>query len=61
MLVLVHGVESSVDVQLPKRTDVTGYTLLWDSSHAAAPEAKRYGPGQTIAVGPTSLLVFAVD
>jgi glycogen operon protein len=61
VLVLVHGVESSVEVQLPKRTDVSKYTLLWDSSHAAKPEARQWKPGETLAVGPTSILIFAVD
>lgn len=61
VLVLVHGVEESIEVALPRRTDVTGYTLLWDSSHAAAPESRTWAPGETIAVGPTSLLIFAVN
>jgi hypothetical protein len=34
---------------------------MWDSSHAAAPESRTWAPGETIAVGPTSLLIFAVN
>lgn len=60
VLVLIHGLENSVEVSLPKRTDVSEYEILWDSSHAHAPDARVYAPGEVIAIGPTSVMVFAV-
>jgi glycogen operon protein len=32
ILLIVHGLESDVDVTLPPHEGVTGYTLLWDSA-----------------------------
>ncbi len=60
ILVLIHGLETSVEVSLPKRTDVVEYSLLWDSSHAGQPNPHTFGPGETIAIGPTSVLIFVV-
>ena len=33
ILLVVHGLETTVTVTLPEHEGVTGYTLLWDSSH----------------------------
>ena len=33
ILLVVHGLETSVTVTLPEHEGVAGYTLLWDSSH----------------------------
>jgi glycogen operon protein len=59
ILLIVHGLETDVAVTLPAHTGVTGYTLLWDSSHddltGIEPE---HSPGDRRAVGPTSMLLF---
>jgi glycogen operon protein len=60
VLVLIHGLENSVEVTLPKRTDVTEYEILWDSAHASTPEPRVYSPGEVIAIGPTTMMIFAV-
>ncbi|MEY4476716.1 MAG: glycogen debranching protein GlgX [Actinomycetota bacterium] len=60
VLVLIHGLENSVEVSLPKRTDVNEYEILWDSSHAAAPASRTYSPGEVLAIGPTTVMIFAV-
>ncbi len=61
VLVVIHGLETSQDVVFPERADVAGYTLLWDSSHAAEPEHRVIAPGATHAVGPTSIAIYRVD
>lgn len=60
VLVLIHGLENSVEVALPKRTDVSEYEILWDSAHAHIPESRVYAPGEVVAIGPTTVMIFAV-
>ena len=60
VLVLIHGLENSVEVALPKRTDVSEYEILWDSAHAQIPESRIYAPGEVVAIGPTTVMIFAV-
>ena len=57
ILLVVHGLETEVTVTLPEHEGVTGYTLLWDSSDDAA-ASSEHGPGEELAVGPTSMLLF---
>lgn len=59
ILLVVHGLETDVTVTLPEHEGVAGYTLLWDSSHDDISEMEpEYVPGQELAVGPTSMLLF---
>ncbi|MEO8528318.1 MAG: glycogen debranching protein GlgX [Pseudolysinimonas sp.] len=59
ILLVVHGLETDVTVTLPSHDGVSGYTLLWDSSHddisGLEPE---HTPGEVLPVGPTSMLLF---
>jgi glycogen operon protein len=59
VLVVVHGLETDVTVTLPTHEGVSGYTLLWDSSHddIAALE-HEHAPGDALEVGPASMLLF---
>ena len=44
---------------LPEHEGVTGYTLLWDSSHDDISDlASEHSPGTALDVGPTSMLLF---
>jgi glycogen operon protein len=61
ILVLVHGMEASHEVVLPRRPDVSSYTLLWDSSHAHLREQRVLGAGTTHVVGPTSISIYRID
>jgi len=59
ILLVVHGLETSVTVTLPEHQGVTGYTLLWDSSHDdIAGLDTEHGPGDELVVGPTSMRLF---
>jgi glycogen operon protein len=59
VLVVVHGLETDVTVTLPGHEGVSGYSLLWDSSHDDITQLEReHAPGDTLAVGPTSMLLF---
>ncbi|MFN4002311.1 glycogen debranching protein GlgX [Microcella sp.] len=59
ILLVVHGIEESVEVTLPAHEGVDGYTLLWDSSHDDISElVSEHAPGETLVVGPTSMLLF---
>ena len=59
ILLIVHGIDEPVDVTLPEHEGVDGYTLLWDSSHDdIGDQVSEHVPGGTLAVGPTSMLLF---
>ncbi|CAN5383747.1 glycogen debranching protein GlgX [soil metagenome] len=59
VLVVVHGLETDVTVTLPTHVGVAGYTLLWDSSHDDIAELEQeHAPGDQLAVGPSSILLF---
>jgi glycogen operon protein len=69
ILLVVHGLETTVTVTLPEHEGVTGYSLLWDSSRdAAAGDASGsstgihgpgdHGPGDELQIGPTSMRLF---
>ncbi|AXH36489.1 glycogen debranching enzyme GlgX [Humibacter sp. BT305] len=64
ILLVIHGVESPVEVTLPLHEGVEHYELLWDSAQEAPPQhhhdevLPRYAPGSVIEVSPTSLQLF---
>lgn len=59
ILLIVHGLESEVDVTLPTHEGVVGYTVLWDSSHDDISELEpEHLPGDTLTIGPTSMLLL---
>ena len=59
ILLVVHGLETDVTVTLPEHEGVAGYTLLWDSSQDDLAEREpEHAPGEELAVGPTSILLF---
>jgi glycogen operon protein len=59
ILLVVHGLETTVTVTLPEHAGVSGYTLLWDSAHDDLAGAElEHGPGEELEVGPTSMLLF---
>ena len=59
ILLIVHGLEEAVEVTLPSHEGVDGYTLLWDSSHDDISDlTPEHAPGESLAVGPTSMLLF---
>ena len=59
ILLVVHGLETTVSVTLPAHEGVTGFTLLWDSSHDALPaDAAQHAPGDSLEIGPTSMRLF---
>jgi glycogen operon protein len=59
ILLVVHGLETEVSVVLPAHEGVSAYTLLWDSSQDdIADRVREHRPGQELAVGPTTMLLF---
>ena len=59
ILLVVHGLETTVTVTLPEHEGVSGYTLLWDSSHDELDEAEvEHVPGEELVLGPTSMRLF---
>ena len=59
ILLIVHGIEEEVEVTLPAHEGVDGYTLLWDSSHDDIGDlVSEHAPGETLVVGPASMLLF---
>ncbi|HTL42184.1 MAG TPA: glycogen debranching protein GlgX [Pseudolysinimonas sp.] len=57
ILLVVHGLETTVTVTLPEHEGVSGYTLLWDSSHDDA-ATTLHAPGEELVLGPTSMRLF---
>ena len=46
-------------VTLPEHEGVSGYTLLWDSSHDDISEIEaEHAPGEELVLGPTSMRLF---
>jgi len=55
----VHGLEVEVEVTLPAHEGVVGYAALWDSSHDDIAQVEpHHTPGETITIGPTSMLLL---
>ncbi|HEV7743005.1 MAG TPA: glycogen debranching protein GlgX [Pseudolysinimonas sp.] len=59
ILLVVHGLETTVTVTLPEHEGVAGYTLLWDSSHddLSGLDAEHV-PGEELELGPTSMRLY---
>jgi glycogen operon protein len=59
ILLVVHGLEDDVTITLPSHEGVSGYTLLWDSSHddisGLTPE---HAPGTELVVAGASMQLF---
>jgi glycogen operon protein len=59
ILLVVHGLEEAVTITLPVHEGVTGYTLLWDSSHDdIAGLTSEHGPGTELTVTGASMQLF---
>ncbi|MEO8095612.1 MAG: glycogen debranching protein GlgX [Pseudolysinimonas sp.] len=59
ILLVVHGLETSVTVTLPQHEGVAGYTLLWDSAQDdISGLAVQHSPGEVLQLGPTSMRLF---
>ena len=62
ILLVVHGLETDVTVTLPAHEGVERYTLLWDSGHDDISGVEGvHRPGETLAMAPTSMLLFRAD
>jgi glycogen debranching enzyme len=56
VLLIVHALEADVTVALPRHDGVSGYTLLWDSSHDDLRESViEHAPGTPLLVAGTSM------
>jgi glycogen operon protein len=59
ILLIVHGLETSVSVTLPHHQDVSCYTLLWDSAdEQPTTQFTDYAPGSRLQLSPTSMQLF---
>ena len=59
ILLVVHGLETSVTVTLPEHAGVAGYTLLWDSSVDDLDGLETvHAPGSELEMGPASMRLF---
>ena len=59
VLLIVHAIESDAVVTLPAHEGVTSYSLLWDSSQDDVHEGTALlQPGDTVAMGGTSMQLF---
>jgi glycogen operon protein len=59
ILLVVHGLETTVTVTLPEHEGVSGYTLLWDSAHDdISGLVAEHAPGEELVLGPTSMRLF---
>ena len=59
ILLVVHGLETDVTVTLPEHEGVTAYTLRWDSSQDdISGREPEHVPGEELAIGPTTVLLF---
>ncbi|MGG7508031.1 glycogen debranching protein GlgX [Plantibacter sp. YIM 135249] len=59
ILLIVHGVESGVDVTLPVQRGVERYVRVWNSAdERPAVEEETFAPGDVVPVSPTSMQLF---
>ncbi|MEZ5189983.1 MAG: glycogen debranching protein GlgX [Schumannella sp.] len=58
ILLVVHGLETEVEIVLPAHEGVGAYTRLWDSSDETATPETAHSPGDRLRVGPTSMQLF---
>lgn len=62
VLLIVHGVESAIDVTLPTTSDATRYVSLWSSADERPSAVESvHAPGDVIAVPGTSMRLFRVE
>ena len=65
LLVVIHGSEDDAALRAPAVDEVTGYRLLWDSTHEHPDEALSSSrvlvPGQLTGLAGPSVQVYAVD
>ncbi|TFD91974.1 glycogen debranching protein GlgX [Cryobacterium lactosi] len=62
ILLIVHGLETPTDVTLPLHSGVSGYTVLWDSSHDDIREVQNsYAPGARLTMHATSMLLLRAE
>ena len=65
LLIVVHGSEDDAALRTPAVDDITGYRLLWDSTHEHPDEAlgasRVLVPGQLTGIEGPSVQVYAVD
>lgn len=63
VLLIVHGVETDIDVTLPSPADVVSYQLLWDSAldTAMTTEGEEIFPGALQRVTGTSLQLYRAN
>ena len=60
ILTVIHGVEHPIDVVLPIDPDIRCYEALWFSRHREKMvRGELFRPGDSIALGGTSILLFA--
>jgi glycogen debranching enzyme len=59
VLLIVHGREEPAEVVVPAHVGVTGYTVLWDSSHDDITDREaEHAPGDRVTIGPASMLLM---
>jgi glycogen operon protein len=62
VLLIVHGLEAATEVTLPLHAGVSGYTVLWDSSHDDIREVQSsHRPGDRLTMGGTSMLLLRAE
>ncbi|WP_150306758.1 glycogen debranching protein GlgX [Planctomonas psychrotolerans] len=62
ILLMVHGLESTVDVRLPVHPGVVSYTLLWDSGVRMSLQGPEdVAPGDTVTITGPSLRLYRAD
>ncbi|MEO8906816.1 MAG: glycogen debranching protein GlgX [Microbacteriaceae bacterium] len=63
-LLIVHGLETTISVTLPPQDDIVGYSLLWDSTADAPPDAGQdlvRAPGSVVTLSPASIQLYRVN
>jgi glycogen operon protein len=59
ILLIVHGLETAVDVTLPAHEGVDGYELVWDSADEAPRSSTEwFRPGDVVTLDSASLRLF---
>jgi glycogen operon protein len=62
ILLIVHGLETDTEVTLPLHDGISGYTVLWDSSHDDIREVQSFHrPGDRLTMGGTSMLLLRAE
>jgi glycogen operon protein len=59
MLLLIHGAEKAIEVNLPNMDGVTGYELIWNSAFDVPTETSElFAPETVTSVSGTSIQLF---